>query len=415
MDPLLEREATLVDDFRWEQDAQNRRAERFSGGNKTEHDSYFGKDGEGDGQERKLNYKDWLKWHKAPEEERAPWHEERAHGWEMGQRHGEDLDHAPIHEMVNHMERTEYPDHFFEGYSRGLESAVPKRIATLVAPDSPFKITAHVSGNQVDVLHCPFCGSGSVVGRSDGTIECGYCTSVFTVGVQPAYNGFPQSVDGQPYEWPGKPDPAGESVADPDLPEGTNLNPNTNGSGGFQSSDPADGGNMDEDGDEEGDDDDKPAFLKGKGDSDSGDEKSDDKKDKGKNPFAKKKSAVEACPSKRAPHNNGMMTLYSPAQQCVLPRGHSGLHTASDYSWDDDGNRYKPDYQVPEGSNEFERVNREAPEMHGDSFWNRTRGRSYRTATGATLDEGNYLAHLAIQFAKDKRKVASLVKASRKV
>lgn len=209
------------------------------------------------------------------------------------------------------------------------------RIAVLVS-DSPIKIVAHVSGNQIDILHCPFCGSGAVIGRSDGTVECGFCTSVFTVQTQPQYNGMPQSVDGQPYEWPGMPDPAG--VAAPDMPEGTNLNPNTNGEndmmdpamGGeappFQSSDPADGGDEDED----GDDSDKPAFLKGKGDSDSGDSKSDSKKDKkkGENPFAKKKS--------------------------------------------------------------------------------------YRTATGAELDEADYLAHLAIMFAKDKTKVATMVKEARR-
>jgi hypothetical protein len=318
-------DASMVDEYRWARDSQDRREQAFSGGNKTERDSYYGRDREGDAHERRLTYKDWLKQHKAPEEVKAPWDREYSHGWEMGQRHGEDLDHAPLHEMPEHLEQSDHPDHFFSGYSRGLELAVPKRFAVLVAPDSPFNVVAHISGNQVDLSHCPFCGSGSIIGRSDGTVECGYCTSVFTVQIQPSYNGFPQSVDGQPYEWPGRPDPNG-AMAEADVPEGTNLNPNNNGdmdSGGFQSSDPADGGDEDGD-DEDADDSDKPAFLKGKGDSD--DKKSDNKK--GKNPFAKKKS--------------------------------------------------------------------------------------YRTSSGAELDEDNYLAHLAINFADDPAKVASLVKASRR-
>jgi hypothetical protein len=44
------------------------------------------------------------------------------------------------------------------------------------------------------------CGSGSVTARSDGTIECGYCATVFTVAVHPKHPGMPQTVDGQPYE-----------------------------------------------------------------------------------------------------------------------------------------------------------------------------------------------------------------------
>ena len=54
------------------------------------------------------------------------------------------------------------------------------------------------------VFHCPMCGSGSVTARSDGTIECGYCNTVFTVNVQPSNPGMPQTIDGQPFQ-PGDP------------------------------------------------------------------------------------------------------------------------------------------------------------------------------------------------------------------
>lgn len=54
------------------------------------------------------------------------------------------------------------------------------------------------------VFHCPMCGSGAVTARSDGTIECGYCTTVFTVKVHPNMPAMPQTVEGQPYQ-PGDP------------------------------------------------------------------------------------------------------------------------------------------------------------------------------------------------------------------
>ena len=60
-----------------------------------------------------------------------------------------------------------------------------------------------------DNLHtgnCPFCGSGSVTARSDGSIECGFCTAAYTVQVQPQFSAFPMSVDGAPYPFPGRDD-----------------------------------------------------------------------------------------------------------------------------------------------------------------------------------------------------------------
>lgn len=89
---------------------------------------------------------------------------------------------------------------------------------------------AHDSGDGETIYHCPMCGSGNVVGRSDGTVECAYCNSVFTVQVQPSNPNMPQTVDGQPYDIPGMPgqidkpqpgDPSDPSPAGPpagDLP-----------------------------------------------------------------------------------------------------------------------------------------------------------------------------------------------------
>lgn len=66
-------------------------------------------------------------------------------------------------------------------------------------------VVAHDSGDGQTIYHCPFCGSGQVIARSDGTIECEFCHTMFTVQVQPEYNAFPQTVNGQPVQVPGMP------------------------------------------------------------------------------------------------------------------------------------------------------------------------------------------------------------------
>lgn len=71
---------------------------------------------------------------------------------------------------------------------------------------------AHDSGDGETIYHCPFCGGGQVTGRSDGTVECGYCQKFFTVQVQPTHPGTPQTIDGQPYENPEMPGTPGEQV-----------------------------------------------------------------------------------------------------------------------------------------------------------------------------------------------------------
>jgi hypothetical protein len=80
---------------------------------------------------------------------------------------------------------------------------------------------AHDSGDGETIFHCPFCGSGAVVGGHDGTVECGFCHTYFTVQVQPEFKSMPQTIDGQPYNIPGMPgggpdagDATGEQAAD---------------------------------------------------------------------------------------------------------------------------------------------------------------------------------------------------------
>jgi DNA-directed RNA polymerase subunit RPC12/RpoP len=82
---------------------------------------------------------------------------------------------------------------------------------------------AHDSGDGETIYHCPFCGSGQVIARSDRSIECQYCHTNFTVQVQPLYPAFPQTIDGQPVGVPGMPgnigtDPTGASGGVPGDP-----------------------------------------------------------------------------------------------------------------------------------------------------------------------------------------------------
>jgi hypothetical protein len=69
-------------------------------------------------------------------------------------------------------------------------------------------VVAHQSGDGVTIAHCPFCGSGQVIGRSDGNTECSFCNQAFLVRVQPMFSAFPQSVDGMPVQIPGMPPPS---------------------------------------------------------------------------------------------------------------------------------------------------------------------------------------------------------------
>lgn len=74
---------------------------------------------------------------------------------------------------------------------------------------------AHDSGDGATIFHCPFCGSGQVIARSDRTTECEYCHACFTVQVQPQFPAFPQTADGMPMQVPGMPGQIGGPPAAP--------------------------------------------------------------------------------------------------------------------------------------------------------------------------------------------------------
>lgn len=117
------------DEYRWAQDAQRRRYEQTGvGGGKEEHDHYFGL-GEhgGAGTEHLLTPKDWMRWSRTPRFDDLPPSEQEWHrGYELGERHGADPDHADFTEMDTAAGRSSHPDHFSDGYTQGLHRALPR-------------------------------------------------------------------------------------------------------------------------------------------------------------------------------------------------------------------------------------------------------------------------------------------------
>lgn len=84
---------------------------------------------------------------------------------------------------------------------------------------------AHDSGDGATIFHCPFCGSGQVLARSDRTTECEYCHACFTVQVQPQFPAFPQTIDGMPMQVPGMPGQVGGPPAAPGDPMQDPMDP----------------------------------------------------------------------------------------------------------------------------------------------------------------------------------------------
>lgn len=83
---------------------------------------------------------------------------------------------------------------------------------------------AHDASENEDLRHCPFCGSGKIIGRADGTVECEFCHHYFTVQVQPQFPNFPQTMNGMPLSIPGMPGqvetPSGVGPNGEDMGEG---------------------------------------------------------------------------------------------------------------------------------------------------------------------------------------------------
>ena len=112
------------------------------------------------------------------------------------------------------------------------------------ANNLPISKTAHDSGDGSTIYHCPFCGSGQVIARSDRTIECEFCHTAFTVQVQPMFPAFPQTINGMPVQVPGMPGEVGTGGPDTADDFGAGI-----GEAGFGEDAPVDPQDIGEEGD----------------------------------------------------------------------------------------------------------------------------------------------------------------------
>jgi len=130
---------------------------------------------------------------------------------------------------------------------------------------------AHDPGDPQITSHCPFCGSGQIVGRSDGTIGCDFCGMNYIVRVQPAFPGMPQAPG-----MGGAPTDVGPEMMDPGMegevgPDGMPLDPGMEEGaeeGGFPPEDGEGGGFPP--GDEDAEAEEEGGFPPGDGDEDDG-------------------------------------------------------------------------------------------------------------------------------------------------
>lgn len=69
-------------------------------------------------------------------------------------------------------------------------------VARRFAPVASMMREAHYSTDPTRVNHCVFCGSGALVARSDGGVDCNLCQRSFTVMEQPMYSNMPSTEQG---------------------------------------------------------------------------------------------------------------------------------------------------------------------------------------------------------------------------
>lgn len=189
---------------------------------------------------------------------------DRAHSFEDSQRGGAMEKYMP----KPHTHDRRHFDPHSDGTMHSLSSLEPQMAIKIALREQKtgqrLFVLAHDSGDGQTIYHCPFCGSGQVLARSDKTIECEFCHTSFTVQVQPEYSAFPQTMDGQPIQVPGMPGqidaPVGGGPQDPSMPgapdPGMDPNADTDADGipdqqdpdadgdGFNDADPASADNQ---------------------------------------------------------------------------------------------------------------------------------------------------------------------------
>lgn len=269
--------------------------------------------------------------------------------------------------------------------------------------EGKFIRVAHDPGDPQITSHCPFCGSGQVTGRSDGTIDCAFCGMNYIVRVQPAFPGMPQQPVGPgaltdigPEMGPGGMEDLGMGPPgmDPMMGDEEGMPPGEEGDEGPPFGDDEEGppGGPEDDADEGG----SPFPPKDKG-SDSKGSEGDKKPPKGKK---KEGSRTAAVPG-----------LYPWPQD----NGEAADHLVSHHKW-----------SIPDFDRDYEdwdAMHRDAHESWNKPQPNHNHGRAegpaqpqklrrylgYRTLAGDQLDEPTYIRHLAVLHSgSDPRVLAQL-------
>lgn len=146
----------------------------------------------------------------------------------------------------------------------------------------PIRHFAHqpVEGDDT-IWHCPWCGSGQIIARSDGTVQCNFCSRVFTVSLQPEHAEMPQTVDGQAVV------PLEDESPEDELADASKIGDAETVGEGLDTAEELAEEPDEPDVVEESTDDDPGVTPR---DTDSEDEESEDDEEESENPFTKKKS-----------------------------------------------------------------------------------------------------------------------------
>jgi hypothetical protein len=279
---------------------------------------------------------------------------------------------------------------------------------------------AHDPGDPQITSHCPFCGSGQVTGRSDGTIDCAFCGMNYIVRVQPAFPGMPQQpmgpgalTDMGPELGPGGQEdlgmgppgmgmPGEEDEGFPPDDEGGDEGPPPGDDGGAPSGGPED------DGGDSGAP--PPPDSKGGGDKDPGSGK---KPPKGKKKGSLYRPLADGSEAEAEPDPEDRFGREYPVRSRFIPKGRDDRRPR-----DPEGTVHRfLDPEEEEASLLQPRNRTPSVELRSEEFipqlpegWHHHSG-LYRTLAGDALPEDAYVRHLAVLHSgSDPRVLAALRK-----
>lgn len=292
--------------------------------------------------------------------------------------------------IESHRDRFRFRDYKYERIGWVVDSVIETdRVEEVFCPRVPGTESFVLEG-WLHTANCPFCGAGQLTGRSDGTAECGFCGTAFTVQVQPSLSTQPQTIDGEPVMMPDMPGvPGGE----PGVP------------------------------DEEIDADSAETNLAGDGEDNMDDLGQDPAAPT--NPFqpAKKPNPFQSKLSGILDYYDVMVRRQGDEFAAFNEYGTADGVAAIERAKEIQAGQWPRVWMSGETSDagvvDVRVVNRGS----GDVFWRNgvpnpearfAKRSTFKTASGARLSEDDYIRHLAIRYAPDRDRVIAKVRGSRK-